>query len=67
MNEQIKTLYENLQHKGNFITLLANELNMSRKYISNYWFPSCDVTKKHQAKVLQLLQNTLNEQENAHK
>lgn len=63
MNEQIKSLYEKLQHKGDFITELANELGMSRKYISNYWFPSGDVTKRHKAKVLELLQKTLNEQE----
>jgi len=62
MNKQIKELYEQLDKKGEFVTALALELGMSRKYLLNYWFPQCDITAKYQVKVLNFIKKELSKQ-----
>jgi hypothetical protein len=54
-NEQIKNLYSQLSKKGEFIGELATALGKSKKYLTNYWFPSCDITEKHQDEVLNFI------------
>lgn len=62
--DEIKELYEQLNAKGKFVTALAEKLKMSRKYLTNYWFPSCDITEAHQEQTLELLKQTIKNQQN---
>lgn len=62
--EEIKELYDKLKAKGKFVEALAKQLKMSKKYMINYWFPSCDITEVHQDTTLKLLKETIKNQEN---
>lgn len=57
--EEIKELYQQLKAKGKFVSALAEKLSMSRKYMTNYWFPSCDITEVHQDAVIEFLKETI--------
>ena len=62
MKNKIKELYEQLPKKMAFISALAEEMGMSRKYMTNYWFPYCDIPENHQDFVYNFLKNTLKDQ-----
>lgn len=61
--ENIKNLYNQLNHKGKFIELVAEDLGGKPLSIKNNWFSGfISIPDEHQDRVIELLQNTIKQQ-----
>ena len=63
MNHNIKHLYNQIENKHGFIILLSNEFKLKPNSIRNNWFASYyAIPNKHEDRVIELLQNTIQRQ-----
>ena len=63
MNTNIKQLFNQIENKFDFIILLSNEFKVKPNSIRTNWFATYySIPTKHEARVLELLQNTIRQQ-----
>ena len=63
MNQNIKQLFIQIENKFDFILLLSNEFKVKPNSIRNNWFSSYySIPEKHESRVIELLQNTIQRQ-----
>ena len=63
MENNIKNLYNQVDNKFDFILLLSNEFKLKPNSIRTNWFATFySVPNKHQDRVIELLQNTIQRQ-----
>ncbi|WP_438423217.1 hypothetical protein [Aquimarina macrocephali] len=63
MIENIKKLYAKVEDKQKFIEVVAEEFGKDPRTLQNHWFIRFfSVPDKYQARVVELLQNTLQNQ-----
>jgi|TARA_R110001599_G_scaffold165527_1_gene354932 hypothetical protein len=63
MVKNIKQLFPQIENKYEFILLLSNEFKIKPSSIRTNWFSTFySVPDKHQKRVVQLLQNTIKNQ-----
>ena len=63
MNQNIKQLFIQIENKFDFILLLSNEFKVKPNSIRNNWFSSYySIPEKHEPRVIELLQNTIQRQ-----
>lgn len=63
MNQNIKELFNQIDNKFDFILLLSNEFHVKPSSIRTNWFSTYfSIPEKHKDRVLQLLQNTIKQQ-----
>tara|TARA_R110002051_G_C8374478_1_gene444101 strand:+ start:320 stop:526 length:207 start_codon:yes stop_codon:yes gene_type:complete len=63
MEENIKHLYTQIENKHGFIILLSHEFKLKPNSIRTNWFATFySVPNKHQDRVIELLQNTIQRQ-----
>ena len=63
MENNIKNLYNQVDNKFDFILLLSNEFKVKPNSIRTNWFSTFySVPNKHQDRVIELLQNTIQRQ-----
>ena len=63
MENNIKNLYDQVDNKFDFIMLLSNEFKLKPSSIRTNWFATFySVPNKHQTRVIELLQNTIQRQ-----
>lgn len=63
--KNIQDLYKQLNHKGDFIKLVADDFGLSPLYVKNFWFCKSgywSIPEKNQDRVVELLQNTIKNQ-----
>lgn len=60
--KNIKFLYNKLNHKGNFISMVAKDLGKSKKTLRQHWFSNTmdwSIPEVYQDRVIELLQRTI--------
>tara|TARA_R110000822_G_scaffold271860_1_gene394434 strand:+ start:85 stop:291 length:207 start_codon:yes stop_codon:yes gene_type:complete len=63
MNQNIKHLFDQIENKQGFVILLSNEFKVKPNSIRNNWFSSYySIPEKHEQRVIELLQNTIQRQ-----
>ena len=63
MENNIKNLFNQVDNKFDFILLLSKEFKVKPNSIRTNWFATYySIPNKHQARVIQLLQNTIKTQ-----
>ena len=63
MNHNIKHLFDQIDNKLDLISLLSNEFKVKPNSIRNNWFSSYySIPEKHESRVIELLQNTIQRQ-----
>ena len=63
MNQNIKQLFNQIDNKFDFILLLSKEFKVKPNSIRNNWFAAYySIPKKHELRVLEILQNTIKQQ-----
>ena len=63
MQENIKHLFNQIENKFDFILLLSKEFKVKPNSIRNNWFSSYySIPEKHEQRVIELLQNTIQRQ-----
>ena len=63
MNHNIKHLFDQIDNKLDLISLLSNEFKVKPNSIRNNWFSSYySIPEKHEQRVIELLQNTIQRQ-----
>jgi len=63
MENNIKNLYNQVDNKFDFILLLSKEFKVKPNSIRTNWFATYySIPNKHQARVIELLQNTIKTQ-----
>jgi len=63
MQENIKHLFNQIENKKPFILLLSNEFKVKPNSIRNNWFSSYySIPKKHESRVVEILQQTIRQQ-----
>ena len=63
MNQNIKHLFDQIENKQGFVILLSNEFKVKPNSIRNNWFSSYyAIPNKHEPRVIELLQNTIQRQ-----
>ena len=63
MNQNIKQLFNQIDNKFDFILLLSNEFHVKPSSIRTNWFSTYySITQKHESRVLEILQNTIRQQ-----
>ena len=63
--DKIKGLWEQINHKGRFMELVAKDLNKSKKTLKVYWFSNYadwSIPKEHQKRVIELMLMKIDEQ-----
>jgi len=63
MNQNIKQLFNQIDNKFDFIILLSNEFKVKPNSIRTNWFSTYySIPQKHESRVLEILQNTIRQQ-----
>ena len=63
MQENIKHLFNQIENKFDFILLLSKEFKVKPNSIRNNWFAAYySIPQKHESRVLEILQNTIRQQ-----
>ena len=63
MEHNIKNLFNQVENKFDFILLLSKEFKVKPNSIRTNWFSTYySIPNKHQARVIELLQNTIKTQ-----
>jgi len=63
MNLNIKSLFNQIENKFEFILLLSNEFKVKPTSIRTNWFSTYySIPKKHEAKVIELLKYAIKQQ-----
>ena len=63
MNQNIKQLFNQIDNKFDFILLLSKEFKVKPNSIRNNWFAAYySIPQKHELRVLEILQNTIKQQ-----
>jgi len=63
MQENIKHLFNQIENKFDFILLLSKEFKVKPNSIRNNWFAAYySIPQKHESRVLEILQNTIKQQ-----
>mgnify|MGYP003624885648 CR=1 FL=1 len=68
MNTNIKKLFNQIKNKKEFVFLLAQEFELKPNSIRTGWFSTYySIPEKHQNRVIEILQNTITQQNNTEK
>jgi hypothetical protein len=68
MNTNIKKLFNQIKNKKEFVFLLAQEFELKPNSIRTGWFSTYySIPEKHQNRVVEILQNTITQQNNTEK
>ena len=63
MNHNIKHLFDQIDNKLDLISLLSNEFKVKPNSIRNNWFSSYySIPEKHESRVVEILQQTIRQQ-----
>ena len=63
MNTNIKQLFNQIENKFDFIILLSKEFKVKPNSIRNNWFSSYySIPEKHESRVVEILQQTIRQQ-----
>ena len=63
MKQNIKELFNQIENKFDFILLLSKEFKVKPNSIRNNWFSSYySIPEKHESRVVEILQQTIRQQ-----
>jgi hypothetical protein len=63
MTEEIKKLYSQLNHKTDFMLIVAKDLNKKPNTLKNHWFSGFfSIPDEYQERVIELLKITIKKQ-----